>query len=275
MDVLEEPLKTAVIINTHENSPVFKDTLDSVRHNLTKDVLVVVDAFGWGQFEGQDLPAYVLQGFHHGKSSSPHRNMALGLMQAWQIWPGVADWYCYMDYDCLVGQGDISRDLAAAHLADKWILGNDHRKPGGRIPFLDNFVKAEPEINYLLGCCLFFNAKFMRALNKLDFFTKFLHYTNFFTNDAELIDDSGKKHMVYDIGEYLYPTLAVQLGGSVEELACWQGLGRRGRHEHYPMRFQPDIAENEIHESACVIHPVKDADSPVRKKYRALRELVR
>ena len=185
------PLNVSVVLNTHENSPLFQDTLESVRANLTNDVLVVVDAFAWKDFDGRDIPAHVLKGFHHGKPAAPYRNMALGLMQAWQVWSDRADWYCYMEYDCLVA-GDVKSDLAS--LSHHWILGNDHRVSNMRLPFIDNFLKSEPSLNYLLGCCVFFNVKYLRRLAELDFFTRFLHYTNFFTGDPFMVDERGKKH---------------------------------------------------------------------------------
>ena len=253
-------MEVSVVINTHSNSPVFQDTLDSVKSRLSNNILVVVDSFAWGEFKDQKTPAHTMQGFYHGKPNAPYRNVALGLMKACEVWPN-SDWYCYLEYDCLIGKGDI---LSGLENSSGWILGNDHRRTNMRMPFLDNFLKDQPELNYLLGCCLFFKSDFMNKLKEMDFFVKFLHYTNFFTSDPEMKDAKGKSQQVYDVGEYIYPTLAVYLGGSVQEIACWQGSSWRGDNR-YPMRFRPELQANEVLDF-CIAHPIKEFENPIRKQ---------
>jgi hypothetical protein len=264
-------MRIATVINAHENSPVFKDTLESVIHYLTDNVLVVVDGKGWDQFRNDDsMPALKLEGFYHGKESAPYRNMCLGLMKAWETWGSSVDWYCYMEYDALVGSGEIREHLKMADELGFWLLGNDHRTEEKTIPFLDNFQKEKLNLHYFLGCCLFFSLKFMETLDEKDFFRQFLNFTNFHCGSISLVDAGGKSHMVYDVSEFLYPTLAIHYGGSVGEIACWEGGGWRGNYEHYPMRFRPDLSEN-IFSRACVLHPLKDYENPVRKYHREKR----
>lgn len=262
-------MELAVVLNAHENSPVFKDTLESVRHYWTDNVLVVVDGKNWVQFRDDPTPAMKLEGFHHDKDSSPYRNMCLGLLKAWEIWGGGAEWYAYMEYDCLVGSSGTLDHLRKADEMGFWILGNDYREDARSIPFLNQFEGSDLRLKYLLGCCLFFSNEFMKHLAERDFFHRFLNFTNF--HDRIFMEDSsGKNHDVYDLSEFMYPTLAVHYGGKVGELACWANTGWRGNHESYPMRFRPDLSE-EPFERACVLHPLKHYENPVRSYHRLKR----
>lgn len=259
----------AVVLNAHENSPVFKDTLESVRHYWTDQVMVVVDGKNWSQFRDDDIPALKLDGFTHGKESAPYRNVCLGLMKAWESWGQSADWYVYMEYDCLVGSSETKEHLRMADEMGCWLLGNDHRQEKRKMPFMERFEGSELNLNYLLGCCMFFSRKFMKELADRNFFERFLKFTNF-NNNISLLDARGKNHMVYDLSEFLYPTLAVKYGGKVQEIACWLWNGWRGNYSHYPMRFRPDLTESP-YEQACVMHPLKDFDNPVRAYHRQRR----
>lgn len=263
----------AVVLNAHENSPVFRDTLDSVLHHWTDRVLVVADAKGWPQFESSEVPAMTLEGFHHGKASAPFRNVCLGLMKAWEQWGCDADWYCYMEYDCLVGSADIKARLDAARKSGVWILGNDHRMDARSIPFLERFEGAALELHYLLGCCVFLGAEFMGKLHELGFFSRFLNHTNFYLDAPFLVAPYGKREEVYDISEFLYPTLCARYGGKISELACWCDGFWRGDGERYPMRFRPDLNEG-LFNGACVMHPIKSVESPIRDFHRRTRSTV-
>jgi hypothetical protein len=262
-------MNLAVVLNTHENSPVFKDTLESVRHHWTDNVLVVVDGKNWDQFRDEEIPAVKLEGFVHGKESAPYRNVCLGLMKAWDFWGEEAEWYSYMEYDCLVGSAETKNHLKMAGDMGYWILGNDHRQENRKMPFLERLEGCELNIHYLLGCCLFFSRDFMRTLAERDFFERFLKFTNF-NDNVSLVDEKARNHAVYDLSEFLYPTLAVSYGGKIGELACWIWDGWRGKYDHYPMRFRPDLVESPF-EQACVMHPMKEFENPVRTHHRHKR----
>lgn len=261
----------AVVLNAHENSSVFRDTLESVMHHWTDRVLVVNDAKNSGQF-GDDVPASKLEGFYHGKGSAPYRNVCLGLMKAWDEWRGRADWFCYMEYDCLVGSDRTKEHLAKATEKGVWLLGNDHRREFRSIPFLERFEKGTLDLHYMLGCCLFLSNDFMAALSDADFFERFLQFTNFNMDEPRYLFPDGRTEPVYDVGEFLYPTLAVRYGGRVAELACWEGRSWRGDGGNYPMRFRPDLDEGQYTE-ACVMHPLKSYDGLARAYHRTKRRL--
>lgn len=261
----------AVVLNAHENSPVFRDTLDSVLHHWTDRVMVVADAKGWDGFRDAEVPAAKVEGFYHGKASAPFRNVCLGLMKAWETWGLSAEWYCYMEYDCLVGSPDIKARLKQAEEEGLWILGNDHREDPRRMPFLERFERGRLDLHYLLGCCMFLNGRFMRELAERDFFERLLYFTNFNLDSPRLAGEGGEEE-AYDVSEWLYPTLAVHYGGRVGELACWEGSRWRGDGVRYPMRFRPDLCES-MYDGACVMHPLKSLDCDVRAAHRMKRAL--
>lgn len=287
-------MRIATILSAHENSEVYRDTLESVRKYLSEDVVVLVDGFGLKQFKDEKIDK--IEGFRHGKPSAPVRNVALGLSGAWERWGESVSWYCYIEYDCLVGSSEAKRHLAMADERGYWLLGNDLREINGTMPELDRICGAEGIKPYsLLGCCLFFSSKFMLELNRNDFFGKFLKYTNFFPDDLKLYSsDPASEHLgsppreppkktrsrrplpVYDASEFIYPSLAVHYGGSVEQLAQWNQFSGAwsGNYHHYPMRFRPDLSSRDPFQEACVMHPVKQADSPIRAYHKSLRSLV-
>jgi hypothetical protein len=263
-------MKSVAIIGAHENSLVLKDTIASVEHYLTKEILLVVDGINGSQFEDNDR---ILKGFPHGRPQAPYRNVCLGLMEAWNKWGDVPDWYCYVEYDCLFGSHEIRNHLGKAKEMDFWILGNDFRKEKNRIPILDHFFKSKLNPCYFLGCCVFYNSKFIRALAKDNFFERFLYFTNFYDGPIIMVDNNGKKQLVYDISEFLYPTMAVAYGGKISELACWKEGSWTGNAEFYPMRFRPDLDEKDSFKNACVMHPLKNIESPLRQYHRNKRLL--
>lgn len=283
-------MQIAVVLSVHENSPVYRDTLESVKTYLSDDVVLLVDGFAWKQFEQEKVEK--IEGFRHGKPSAPVRNMALGLMEAWKKWGNSKNWYCYMEYDCLVGSGETLKHLAMADERGYWLLGNDLRELNGTMPELERICGASGiKLYSFLGCCLFFSSKFISELNKNDFFRKFLDYTNFFSSEFKLFsEDPAREYFgnripkthtprsvrplpVYDSSEFIYPSLAVHYGGSVEQLASWdQTLETWGGNcRHYPMRFTPDLSGNDPFQEACIMHPIKDANNPIRAYHRALR----
>ena len=142
-------MEIAVVLSAHENSPTYRDTLESVRRHLSDDVVVLVDGFGWKQFESESVDK--IEGFRHGKSSAPVRNMALGMMGAWDRWGGSADWYCYMEYDCLVGSGDVKDHLKMADERGYWMLGNDMRRVDRSMPMLNKLAGSKVDLHYLEG----------------------------------------------------------------------------------------------------------------------------
>lgn len=265
-------MSIAVILNTHENSHVLHDTLDSVSHYLTKDVLVVVDGLAWDQFKNAEIPALKMSGFPHGKNFAPFRNVALGLFKSWQTWGESKQWYCYLEYDCVVGSGEVIKHLQKADEFGFWLLGNDLRQQQREIPFLEKFINSKIKTSYLLGSCLFFSSKFMRALSDDNFFERFLSFSNFYDRDIYLIEDNQKE--IIDISEFLYPTLANYYGGEIRELACWKeesSTWTTENSEFYPMRFKPDITLNDPYMQACILHPLKSFDNPVRQYHRGKR----
>lgn len=283
-------MKIATILVAHENSEVYRDTLESVRTYLSEDVMVLIDGFARDQFKNENVDK--IEGFRHGKSSAPVRNMALGLMEAWNRYGESVNWYCYIEYDCLIGSRDVLNHLAMAQERGYWLLGNDLRKIEGSIPELEKLCGSSGiKPHYFLGCCLFFNSRFMSKMCKDGFLTRLLEYTNFFPSDFNLLskdptdkhfgtcssrNGSEKKIVIHDPSEFIYPSLAIHYGGSVKELASWDQITGRwgGNYLFYPMRFTPDLCADDPFQKACIMHPIKEANSPIRAYHRSLRKFL-
>lgn len=264
-------MRVAVVLSAHENSPVYRDTLESVRRYLSDDVVVVVDGFGWKGFASESVEK--IEGFRHGKSNAPVRNMALGMMGAWERWGVDADWYCYMEYDCLVGSGEVKEHLRMADERGYWMLGNDMRRVDRSMPMLDRLAGGKVNLHYLLGCCVFFGRKFVVRLAENEIFRRLLEQTNFFPYEMEVVDASGKGLPAHDASEFIYPSLAAHYGGTIEQFACWGEDGSwTGNFHHYPMRYRPDLTDRDPFVQACIMHPLKEFDNPVRAYHRKLRK---
>lgn len=282
-------MKVATILAVHENSEVYRDTLDSVRKYLSKDIFVLIDGFAWNQFKEEKVDK--IEGFRHGKPSAPVRNMALGLMEAWAKYGESVNWYCYIEYDCLVGSSEVLNHLAMADQRGFWLLGNDLRKMDGSMPELERLCGTQKiRLHSFLGCCLFFSSRFMLELSRNNLFGRILDYTNFFPAEFNVLskDPMGeyfgnprpkmgpeRKIPVHDSSEFIYPSLAVHYGGSIEELAHWnQSLGSwGGNYMFYPMRFTPELSAEDPFQKACIMHPIKHAGSPIRAYHKSLREV--
>ncbi len=260
-------MRIICVLNAHGAADVLLDTIDSIHTHLTRDVLVVIDGAKAGCLNGHDVPASTVQGLIHGAPKSPYRNTTLGLMMAHRAYPD-ADWYCYIEYDCLIGSSRVKADLAG--MPDYvWCVGNDLRhNPHVNLEFGSVIVKNKlPVPKYLLGCCVFHSGTFIRTLAENDIFNRILWYTNDFTGGF------FPKYNGYDVAEHLFPTLAEHYGGSsfgfaryYEDKMSWEGDA-----ETYPMRWRPDLSEADPYRTACIMHPLKSFDNPIREYHRNLR----
>jgi len=265
-------MKIATIINVHGNTELVLDTVDAARTWVSDNVLLVVDGAFWDSWGSKlQVPAYLLQGFYHNVPRSPYRNITLALWTAYQMWPEV-DWYCYSEYDVLFTSSAFKDDLAAAAERGVWCIGNDARTGNFRFPFLEAMLKTNfGESKYLLGCCMFHHHDFIHKLVSLDFFNKFLNWTNIFSRGHfPGYEEQGG----YDIAEHLYPTLAHHYGGKIEQFASWnQQFGMwQGNFRKYPMRWRPDIdPKTENFPESSIVHPIKSMDNTIRHENRMRR----
>lgn len=262
-------MNLSVVLNIHDNSKIVFDTLDSIQTWMTNDILVIVDGEFWDKLCDLSMNAYKLEGFRHACSQAPYRNIHLGLLKAAEQWPD-SDWYCYLEYDCLVGSDEFWSDLKVADKMGVWCLGNDHRIGNRTFPIVENkFGIQFKESHYLLGCCIFYKREFIENLMEMDYFNKFLNMTNSFAKGFFPHYDG------YDITEHLMPSLAANLGGKVAQLASFtERLNRwNGNYQKYPLRFRPEL--DEMFTSASIMHPVKNYDNPLRVFHREKRENVR
>jgi hypothetical protein len=169
-----------------------------------------------------------------------------------------ADWYCYTEYDTLFADDSFKEDLRAAGKRNVWCMGTNHRVGNFQFPMIERMLNIKlKESHYLLGCCVFFHSKFMKKLKKVQFFEKFLNWTNEFRPPYfPGYDEQGG----YDISEHLYPTLASHFGGEVEQLSSWSdhlGTWERGNFLKYPIRWKPELEAEYPLLNATIMHPVK------------------
>lgn len=263
-------MQISVLINAHENSPTLSDTIDSIKFNLSKNILLNIDGGSKDIFNYKDV--YKIEGFIHNNKTSPYRNLALGLWKLYQTWQD-SDWYMYSEPDCLFCSNEILKKLENNK---NWILGNSlkiekikDKFNNGNFTFLEKLIGKSPkeEMFYLLGCCLFFNSIFIKKLVDIDFFNRFIFYTNNF-HEGKYPGYNGS-----DISEHLYSTLAYNLGGTIDELANLNKKYLNNECIKYYMRRSPDadVIDFNYCKKSYIIHPVKSENNIIRIYHKQRR----
>lgn len=254
-------MEIAAFVLTHNNPQLTFDTVDSVRLWMTDKVMVLVDAVGWGNFLGSDPKYDLCRGLPHGRPRSPFRNILFGMKELYLKHPNV-DWYCYCENDVLFIGDQFKRDIEKAK--GKMLLGTNYRRDRDwELPLLNRVVGGEVrEQHYVLGCLMFMHRKFVAQL--AEWSKSLLRETERFESGF-FPDFHG-----YAFEEQLFPSLANYFkAGSV------QALSFEGRpHPNYISRFRPEINQSEVRAGATFLHPVKNADDPIRLHYRKLRNKI-
>lgn len=284
-------MEITAIVHTHGNPELTWDTVDSVKHYMTDQVVVLVDEAGWNQFDLKTAPANMLKGFYHGYFKAPYRNIIMGLLAAAQNWPN-SEWYAYLEFDSLIGSSAFKTDLELATKQNVWLIGNDYRdKQTVRFPLVEMMLKTKfEEIVYLLGAVLFYHKNFIKKCMEENFFEKFLYYTNDFKNgffpgyEQAIISPSVQNGYVHrsmsrrepsawDLIEHMMPTLAKHWGGEVQQFAKWNQSGVwAGNYRRYPIRWQPELfLVDHEYLQASIMHPLKSFSHPIREFHRNKR----
>ena len=259
-------MQIATILSSHADTDLTVNTIQSIQRWVGNDLFVLIDGATWNSWgKKATLGVPKLQGLYHNSSISPHKNLTVGLKTALNMWPN-ADWFCLTEYDVLFGNDSFKEDLVEADKNGVWMLGNDYREENQNMSFLEQMFKMKFDVGskYFLGCCVFLNAKFVKKLEEIDFFHKFLWWTNAFER-GYIPHFTG-----YSFVEHLFPTMAYYCGGKLQQLAKWnQYQIYQGNFRRYPMRFTPEIDSSlDCFAEAAIMHPVKDINSPLRLMYR-------
>lgn len=257
----DKRVNISVILNAHQNTELVQDTVESIKANVSNDILMITDFLHWKWATSFNANIKKMRVHPHGPFPGPYRNVVMGLQQASELWD--SDWYCYTEYDVLFTSNYFKKILSDND--DVWCYGNDLRTYNLDLPLLEYIVGTKfKETKYLLGCCMFFNRKFIQKLKEIDFFNRFLFFTNPFT-EGFFPNFKG-----YDFGEHLFPTLANHWG-TVKQFACWKDNMQlwTGDYKKFPMRWKPDISDD--FQEASIIHPIKSYDHPIRKYFRTKR----
>lgn len=262
-------MQISTFINIHDNEELVLDTIDSIRTYCTTDILAIIDgaAKEWGN--NIDLPIFKAEGLYHNYKCSPYRNVALGLKKIKEIFPN-SDWYCYVEPDVLFINSEFKKELKYAQCNNYFMVGTNPREHRNIcLDAVANLFNINiDKTYYFLGCCLFFNRTFLIKLEEIDFFDKFLFYTNPFSKGF------FPKYNGYDLSEELYPSLAKALGGDCMGLSYWDEYKKNwfGNHKKFPVRFRPSLEEKDLHKETSIMHPIKQYDHPIRKQCRRVRD---
>lgn len=264
-------MNISAVLNVHSKPDVVFDTIDSIQTYMTRDVLMIVDGASHA-FDDIAVPIPMIKGLYHNVAKSPFRNMALGLMSLADANPN-SDWYCYVEYDCLVTSPRFMANLAKADELGVWMLGNDGHVDDMRMPLIDSLIGERLRGSYyLIGACQFFSKHFMKKLLEINFFERFLNLSN------GLSDGLFPHYAGYDINEHMYPTLCRHFGGPIGVFATYDYTKEKwhGSYEIFPIRWKPELdPETENFEKASIIHPVKNFNHPIREYHRRIRDAIR
>jgi len=263
-------MKIAVFMVAYNEVQLVLDHIDAIKMWITEDITLVVDAAGWDNFKDFTYPGVnVVQGYYHGHSKSPYKNVTLALKTSRESFPD-ADWYWYIEPDVLVTSNTYKKELQ--ELSHNWLLGVDYRRLSGcKLTNLTDMIGVEPQNNFhnMLGCSMTFNKCYLEKLEELDFFTKFLEYCE------DLGGPRFPNFTAYAFEETLFPSMAIWLGGGVHGLATSQNWGKpSGLHAKYHLRFCGQILPEYLSPSVCMVHPLKEYDHPIRVFYRQQRERI-
>ena len=254
-------MQISAIVNTHAESDVVLDTLDSIKTYMTDQIVTVVDG------DCGKIPSSI-QGCMHHSYRAPFRNMAFGMLNVIEKFPN-SDWYCYLEYDCLIASSRFKENLKLADDMNVWMLGNDGHVDDVKIPIIESLVGEKLKSPYyLIGACQFFSQKFIQKLNEINFFNRFLNLTN------GMADGVFPHYNGYDISEHMYPTLARHFGGNIGVFATYDYVKRKwhGSYRYFPIRWKPELdSDNENFEEASILHPLKSFDHPIRIYHRNKR----
>lgn len=261
-------MEIATVINIHSKPDVVLDTLESLQMYMTPNILAVTDGAS-REFEQIPLPVSKIKGFNHNCPRAPFRNVALGLKSLVESYQKM-DWYCYIEYDCLVTSSRFKKSLEMAEEMGIWMLGNDGHVDTKYIPLIDSLVGADMSKHnyYLLGACQFFHKNFIAKLIEINFFDRFLNLTNAFTEPGVFPYYTG-----YDLSEHMYPTMCRYFGGNIGVFATWHMNQWHGSYEVFPIRWKPELdPETENFPNASILHPVKCFHHPIREHHRNKRK---
>lgn len=258
----------AAFVYTHNNPALTFDTVDSVQFWVSPDVMVLVDAAGWQNFHQVPAPCPLVKGLLHGQPKSPYRNVAFGLLELSKRFPD-AQWYVYVEQDCLFGNAAFKEDLAKN--PGKWFAGTNLRGPRQwKLPKLNEIVGGEIEEEvYVLGCVMFFHRNFVNQLKKDEVIDRLIQQTE------SLPTGVFPGFTGYAFEEQLFASLAnYYKKNSVLGLSHEDRRSPRHNWLKYVVRWQPDIEANEVSPGASIIHPSKNPYSTIRCHYRKFRDKV-
>ncbi len=259
-------MNIATLLNVYAHPELVLDTVDSILTYVGNDILIVADAAGWDKFKGVKWPAGVdiIKGEVHSSHKSPHRNTTIGLREMYPRFPK-ADWYCFSESDCLFVSDRFKSDLNKNYA----VLANDVR-----INDLDSdMVEFNEMVGHpvktqvmVLGALLFYNKWVIKNLYESKMFDRVLEFTKDFPRGEFPHFDS------WSFEEILYPTLAVDMGGTAKELGLWRSCNVWSNIK-YLMRFRPEITMSEL--TSAILHPLKSYPSKVRTFFAGSREKLR
>jgi hypothetical protein len=262
-------MKITAILNTHGLPELTLDTLESIKCHMTDRIVLTVNGTAWKSYENYEISCDKLKGFNN----CLYRNIILGLLTAANKWITDTDWFCYLEYDCLVGSSLFKKDLELLEKDGIWLAGNDARR-NQYVDFrlLEKIVGVKfNEVSYMLGACVFYHKDFVKLLLEQEILERLLYYTN---------DFHGNFFPYYgghDLTEHAIPTIVEHLGGKVHQFASYKDWGLwTGNYRKYPIRYVVELPfEHQNYLQASIMHPIKNLSHPIRQFHQMKRTLRR
>jgi len=258
-------MQIASILNVHNNPELVRDTIDAQRVWVTDRILLIVDAKGWEMFQDFTHPDTVIKrGVHHGAPRSPYKNVGIGLLEAYRLWPD-SDWFCYSEFDTLFISDSFKEDLERASKSTAIFLGHYPKlKHGGEDHWLVRELMekeyGEPACWKSIGCLMFYSKFCMQQFVETNFITRMLDRTSSYQG-SHLPDFYD-----YAVEEIIFPS-AASLFGDVKALA-----GYGAPPDRYLIKYGYDLHQAEVRDEASVLHPIKDYNHPIRLHFREARK---
>jgi len=250
----------AVSLNVHADPALIRGNINCLKENLTSNIHMLIEENGYESWPLDDFKdVKIIKGFRHDFKRNPYRNVFYNLIETYKAFPN-KKWYCYTEGDNFILNDKIKKDLSLIN--EKYgLVAADFRTVYCDPNLFYKFLKKRVQVHFcILGCCYFIRNEYMKLLCE--------NYLQKFLNFSTLIPDCYfyPNFFQYDIAEVFIATACWESNFSIFNLVAYKNDHFVGLRNYYKMRFRPEIFYDELSESNCIIHPIKDKRALIGKK---------